>query len=98
MIDPLRLHSPDDTQPLRAQFEREEMGKAGRDTRTATFVASLLFLAFIVLDYFAFPRLFTAFVIIRLCVVILNMLVLALASTRLGRGRPFLLATAVYLI
>ena len=97
MSNPLTPVSASETPPLRTQFENEEREKAIRDTRNSTVVASLLFLAFIVLDYFAFPRLFTIFVLIRLGVVILNMLIFILTRTQAGKGRPFPLAMAVYL-
>ena len=86
-----------DTLPLRKQFECEQKEKASRDTRIAAVVASLLFLPFLVLDYFAFPHLFATFALVRLCVVALSMLLWALTRSTLGKNLPFLLAMAVYL-
>ncbi len=98
MIDRLKPVAAGDTLTLRTDFEREESEKLSRGTRIAAIVASLLILAFIALDYFAFPHLFATFVTIRLCTVALNMLILALTRSKFGRDHPFPLAMAVYLL
>jgi len=98
MSDRLKPADPSSPQLLRLQFESEAKEKAVRDTSIGARVGSILFLVFGILDYFAFPRLFATFVIIRLCFVALSMLVLSMTKTRFGKGQPFLLAIFEYLI
>src|SRR5208282_519239 len=98
MVDPLKPADPSNQQLLRLQFESEAKKKAVRDTSIGARVGSILFLVFGILDYFAFPRLFETFAIIRLCFVALSMLIMSLTKTGFGRGQPFLLAILEYLI
>ena len=66
----------------RTGFEAETRDKAIRDTRLSAVVGSVLYLAFCVLDYFAYPGSFIVFLAIRCVVVLLNALIFVLMWTR----------------
>jgi response regulator RpfG family c-di-GMP phosphodiesterase/signal transduction histidine kinase len=83
---------------LRAGFEAETRDKAIRDTRLSAVVGSVLYLAFCVLDYFAYPGSFIVFLAIRCVVVLVNALIFVLMWTRVGMKSPRLFAMLVYLL
>ena len=98
MTEQLKAMPMSDPQLLRAQFETETKEKANRDTGFTAIVGSIFYPLFGILDYFAFPRLFLAFLLIRLCFVLLSVLILTMTRTALGKSKPFLFAMTEYLI
>ena len=87
-----------DLSSLRAGFEAETKDKAIRDTRLIAVVASVLYLAFLLLDYFAYPRSFLVFLVIRCVVVFGNGVIFLLMWTRVGMKNPRVFAMLEYLL
>lgn len=83
---------------LRAGFEAETRDKAVRDTRLTAIVASILFLLFCILDYFAYPRSFLLFFLIRCVVVLGSGLIFLLMWTQVGTRHPRLFAMLEYML
>jgi hypothetical protein len=101
-IPPETIMMPNEAEILDAdllsEFESETVQKAARDLRRSAIVAFMFFPIFGILDYFVYAQFFTAFVTIRIFVMLSCVVMILIMMSGFGKRNPRDLGMAEYLI
>ncbi len=88
----------DDKRAIEDGFRNESIEKAARDVRFAAIPAAVLIALFSVLDYVAYPSLFTTFLALRSAAVVTTIAIFFAVETSFGRRYARELGIAAYVI
>ncbi len=87
-----------DDEAIREGFREESIAKAARDVQLAAIPAAVLIAFFSILDWIAYPELFTVFLILRSVAVVATLLIFFVVRTAWGRRRSRECGMVAYLV